>query len=324
MTALEFDDRPMLVIVPDGAPEEVWMEARESRVTASRMHTIADGSMKTWRRELNDQLNGSEFHGNAHTRRGHEREAELIRQAASLDGVAVLAPSHALYASWENELIGATPDGLGIHAGYGDFGAEAKSHAANWASDEIPADHYDQMQGGMYVTGFGIWLYVWEVEGQPGIQHRWVLRDDKRIEFLVRRANEYLAWRAAGAPDLWGGVDVEDDGHLSGYLAEQQAEVEHRKAKEAHGAALKARAAKLANGDERFRLPGTNAEMVFQRRPDTITFDEAAWAEGDPYTYKVWLAEKQFVAQHEQEAAERFPLVKPSAPTFRVTANGGA
>jgi len=71
------------------------------------------------------------------------------------------------------------------------------------------------------------------------------------------------------------------------------------------------------------RIPGTSASLFFEPRPDMITFDAEAWAEGDPFTYKATLAQRQFAVQHEAEAAERFPLVKPSAPVYRVTPNAG-
>ena len=71
-------DRELLVIVENGASEQEWHDGRDEGVTASEIHAIASGSMKTRRRILDAKLNGSTFKGNAHTARGHEREQAIL------------------------------------------------------------------------------------------------------------------------------------------------------------------------------------------------------------------------------------------------------
>lgn len=193
-------------VIVDGDDREQWMLARGEGVTASEVRQIATGGRATWRRILEQKLNGNKFRGNRHTRRGHEREPLLIEFAATLEPCQA---NHALLGAATNPLHRATPDGISD-----DFGVEVKSHAHGWTRTDIPAEHYDQMQWGMHVTGFNRWLYIWEVLDEDGYApledpaHVWVARDEKRIAELTKAADAFIAWREAGAPAL---ADVPDD-----------------------------------------------------------------------------------------------------------------
>lgn len=295
---------PLLVIVEDGAPEEDWHEARSYGVTASRTHSIANGSRKTWRRILDEQLNGSTFRGNRHTRRGHDREDDLIRQCAELPGVVALAPSHALFGAHANPLHRATPDGLGIHDTYGDFGTEVKHHSDTWDSDEIPADHYDQMQFGMHVTGFDWWLYAWGIEGVDGIFHRWVRRDDRRIAVLAARADAYIAWRAAGAPEIDGLSDDIDEAlaeDARGLAMEREA----KRIRAAAKAVLEAElvAPFLLNGGGTLQVAGSRAGYTVTTTHE-LQLDDEVWADADPLTYEEYLTAKAVAAKLRADALE--------------------
>src|SRR5580765_1563685 len=90
------------VIVPDDAPRTVWMLERGEGVTASRVWAIARGGIKTWRRELEQQMNGSTFRGTRQTAAGTAREDALLDEAA--DQLHEVTPNRALWASAENEL----------------------------------------------------------------------------------------------------------------------------------------------------------------------------------------------------------------------------
>jgi hypothetical protein len=183
-----------------------WMEARaDHRVTASEVHAIAAGGRSTWRRILTDKLNGRTFKGNATTQRGHTREPFLLAYLREFVDNTIAANAR-LYVHPEKPQFGATPDGRG-HLG-APFGVEVKSHGHEWGDrSDIPAEHYDQMQFGMFVLGFDQWLYGWEVmgeDGEPSLEnphHVWVDRDDARIAFLVGQAQAFLDWWEAGAPE---------------------------------------------------------------------------------------------------------------------------
>ena len=324
MTVATLADRELLVIVEDGASELVWMDARDEGVTASEIHDIAAGSRKTWRRILDAKLNGSTFKGNAATKRGHERESYILAEARILEGVVTLASSGALFGSHHNALHRATPDGLGIHSQLGEFGAEVKSHHADWTFDGIPVDHFDQMQWGMHVTGLDWWLYAWEVDGQPGIQHHWVARDDKRITQLIAQADAFIEWRAAGAPEIDDIPDDVDDA-LADYARGLALEAEGKRLKAAARSAIDefAAAQTSAPGDP-LRRNGSRAQLFFEPKPDTLTLDEDAWAAAEPGTYAEWVAARAAAAAQEAAALALYTRAKPTAPTFRVTANGGA
>src|SRR5690606_23103101 len=69
------------IVVPEDAPRTVWMLERGEGVTASRVWSIAKGGIRTWRRELEQMMNGSTFRGTAATRAGSAREAALLDEA---------------------------------------------------------------------------------------------------------------------------------------------------------------------------------------------------------------------------------------------------
>ena len=70
------------IVVPEDAPRTVWMLERGEGVTASRAWAIARGGIKTWRRELEQMMNGSTFRVTNATRDGSAREAALLDEAA--------------------------------------------------------------------------------------------------------------------------------------------------------------------------------------------------------------------------------------------------
>lgn len=321
MSVVTLADRELLVIVEDGAPEEEWHEGRDEGVTASEIRGIANGSRKRWRTILDGKLNGSTFRGNASTEAGHAAEPEIIRECQALPGVVALAASHALFGSHLNPLHRATPDGLGIHEQIGEFGAEVKNHQPGWTSEEIPAEHADQMQWGMYVTGFSWWLYAWRVEGVEGISHRWVMRDDARIARLVHQADSFIAWRAAGAPELDEIPDEVDDA-LAEYAEGMRLAAEGETLKKSSRPVIDAFALKQAQADEPLRKSGSRAALFFQPKPDAVVLDEAAWAAAEPETHAEYLALKKRVADVEAAALLLYNTTKPVAATFRVTRNG--
>lgn len=318
-------DRPLLVVVPGDASPVDWQEGRAEGVTASEIHAIAFGGLGTWKRCLADKLNGATFTGNAHTRRGHEREPFLIQWAD--DTIGAVRANTALLGHPEHPLHRATPDALGWEHSRGGFGVEVKSHDHGWTSDKIPTDHMDQMQFGMHVTGFDWWLYVWEVmgeDGQPTLaepSHIWVPRDDTRIAILARQADAFIEWRAAGAPDLDDIPDDVDDA-LADYARGLALSTEGDRLKAAARKVLDTFAAEQASTEEPLRRTGSRAALFFQPKPDVQVLDEVAWAHHEPESYAEWLALQSRVLETASAAAVLYHRPKPTAPTFRVTPNG--
>jgi hypothetical protein len=309
-----------LVIVPDGAPEDEWQDGRAGGPTASKIHDIAFGSRKTWRRILDEMLNGSTFKGNEHTRRGHEWEPRIIAELSDLPGVVTVTPSSALYGNLENPKHRATPDALGLDAGGTQFGVEVKHHASNWTSTTIPVAHMDQMLWGMHVLGLDLWLYAWAVDGEDGIQHRWVVRDDDRIAFLVKQANTFIEWRAAGAPELDDIPDEVDDA-LTDYARGLALTSEGDALKKSARKVIDEYATTAAVEGEPLRAGGSRAALFFQ--PKTVqVLDEDAWAAAEPETYAEFASMRERVKATEIAAAQLYTKTKTTAPTFRVTRNG--
>lgn len=301
-----------LIIVPADAPREVWADARAEGVTASEIHAIAQGGRSTWQRILEDKLNGAKFKGNAQTRRGHEREAYLLSYADRR--IANLRPNQALLGAAHAPLHRATPDALGWTPERGGFGAEAKSHDFGWTRTDIPAEHYDQMQFGMWVTGYRWWLYIWEVMGEDGTptlddpQHIWVERDDARIAVLGAEADRFIAWRAAGAPDVDGDLPADVDDALADWRAARERKTEAEAEESAAAARIREYAEKTGNK----KGAGSRANFTFAvtTKPE---LDLEAWAAAEPDTF----AEREDMRERlaELDAAALALYSKPKTTT---------
>jgi len=332
VSTVEEEERGLLVIVGEDATEEEWHDGRDEGVTASEIHAIAVGSRKAHRSILDGKLNGSAFKGNAQTQAGHDAEAGMIAAVRGLPGVVSAQESRSLFGNWDNPLHRATPDGFGMSAQLGQpFGIEAKWHAAGWAGavwagdwdqSAIPAEHFDQMQWGMHVTGLEWWLYVVTVEGIDGIRHVWVPRNDRRIAILVREADAFIAWRECGAPEV---DDIPDD------VDEALAEYARALADEADAAARKklARitidaytATHTPDDDAPLRKSGSRASLFFQPKPGIEVLDEGAWREAEPDTYEEYVSTVARAEAQRCAAQELYKTTKPVAATFRVNPNG--
>lgn len=312
--------RPLLVIVPEGAPDEEWHDGRDEGVTASDIHTIANGSIKARRGILDAKLNGSTFRGNQHTKRGHELEPIIIAAAAQLDGVEALEGLHTLFGHPDHPLHRATPDGLGYNAVRGKFGAEVKRREKASTVD-VPADHYDQCQFGMWVTGLQWWLYAWKVEGEDGIHHRWIERDDDRIAVLARQADDFIAWRAAGAPSINGLPDDIDDA-LAEYARGLAIAAEGEALKKAARTVIDAWIAEQAPTDV-LRREGSRASLTFTPKTKTV-IDEEAWAADKPKMHALVIGLEARAEMIRRAAEQVYRKTVPATPGFRIAANGDA
>jgi predicted phage-related endonuclease len=273
------------IIVPEDAPRTVWMMERGEGVTASEAWAVARAGIKARRRILEQKMNGSTFRGNKATNAGHAREAALLDEAA--ERMATLTPNGALWAAVENDLHRATPDAIAIDPDGRLVAVEVKSHEYGWESDTIPVEHMAQMQWQIHVLGADYALYGFEVRDEddmPPIDGAaWlpVERDDEMIDYLVQRADAFIAWRDAGCPDVDDLPEEVAAAHAAWAPLKRAADAAAAAEKKA-GAAMKAAAEKLP-GAKRFGAVGTTADGGFQVSvSECVAIDEDAWREAAP------------------------------------------
>lgn len=300
------------IVVPDGADRDQWMLERGVGVTASRAWAIARGGLSTWKREAEQQMNGSTFRGNAATRAGSSREAALLDEAAEKFGAGIM-PNGALWAAADNDEHRATPDGIDVdERGAVRRIAEVKSHDHKWTETGIPDEHRAQMQWQMHVTGAASGLYGFEVrdeDDQPPLDGAtWIQvdRDEDMIGWLVERADAYIAWRADGCPDI---MPMPDD--VADALAEWaplKAALDELAAVEKEAAArLKAAVANDPHA-ARFGATGMGELGGFQTTVTRKTaIDETAWKTGNPDGYKRVVEARAALKAAEAAALAAFP-----------------
>lgn len=276
------------IVVPEGAPRETWLAERGEGVTASEVWEIARGGVKTWRRILEAKMNGSRFNGTAATRAGSSREAALLDEAA--DEVGIVHPNGALWAAADNDLHRATPDGIGIRSEAGLIVVEVKSHEYGWKLDTIPADHLAQVQWQIHVLGATAGLYGFEVRDEddqpPADGATWipVPRDDEMIAWLTYRADQFIAWREAGCPDVDDLPDEVADA-LAAWAPTKTALDAAAAAEKVTNAAMKKAAAALPFA-ERFGAVGMGEAGGFQITvSESVSIDNAAWRAAEPETH---------------------------------------
>ena len=276
------------LIVPEDAPRTVWMLERGEGVTASEVWAIATGGIKTWRRILEQKMNGSTFGGTKSTRAGSAREAALVDEAWHESGqLDYVMANGGLWAAAENDRHRATPDGVGLLAG-GLCTVEVKSHEHGYKGDAFPKDHRAQVVWQRYVLGAEFGLYGAEIRNEddmpPADGADWQFvddQDDELLAFLIYRADKFLAWRDAGCPDF-------DD--LPAEVIEAQAKWAPLKRqldaavaaeKEANDAVKKAIAA-LPHA-ARFGAVGMTEDGGFQSIiTESTSIDEAKWRATEP------------------------------------------
>ena len=300
------------IVVPEGAPRELWLAERGEGVTASEVYAIARGGIRTWRRILEGKLNGNKFHGNAATRAGQSREAALLDEAA--EHLAEVTPNGALWAAAENDLHRATPDGFGVDANGDLCVIEVKSHEHGWDSEEIPAEHMAQMQFQAYVRGARGALYGFEVRDEDdmppidGATWLWVERDEEMIEWLISRANAFIAWRDAGCPDVDDLPDAVAIALDEWAIAKKQL-VEAEPVEKKTNAAMK-QAVKILPYAERFGAVGMGPKGGFQLTvAESVSIDEDAWKKAEPEEHARVEQMRVALAFAEATAKKRFPKI---------------
>lgn len=299
------------IVVPEGAPRTVWMLERGEGVTASRVWAIARGGIKTWRRELEQMMNGSTFRGTKATKAGSSREAALLDEAA--DQLHHVTPNAALWAAASNDLHRATPDGIGRNSDDTLVAVEVKSHEHGYEDNGIPADHLAQLQWQMHVLGAASGLYGYEIRDEddmpPAAGATWidVPRDDKMIAYLIMRADQFLAWRDAGCPDV---DDLPEDVQTAlDAWAPLKAQLDQVAADEKKAAAALKKAIRGSIPHaERFGAVAMGEQGGYQLGvTESTSIDEAAWEADSPETLAAVREMRERAAAVEARAKRMYP-----------------
>ncbi|KQQ65728.1 hypothetical protein [Microbacterium sp. Leaf320] len=313
------------LVVPDDAPRTVWMLERGEGVTASDAWRVARAGIKARRTIVEQKMNGSTFRGNKATDAGHAREAALLDEAA--DHLASLTPNGALWASAENDLLRATPDAIGIDQDGALVVVEVKSHEFGWESDTIPIEHMAQMQFQIHVLGAEYALYGFEVRDEddmpPVNGATWipVTRDDEMIAYLVERAEDFIAWRDAGCPDV---DDLPEE--VTAAMAEWaplKRDLDAAAAAEKKANAVVKKATANLPHAKRFGAVGMTEHGGFQVSVSESTgIDEAAWKEAEPGLHNHAEMLRVELALIEATAARQYPKTnRRSSLRFQETEN---
>lgn len=304
------------------ADEAAWLAARGEGVTATDVHGLAQGGASTRQRILADKVSGSSFRGNQHTARGKRREPIIAEWIERRFGI---APNRWLLAHPEHPQYLATPDGFGhitVQTGLTvPAGSEIKSHDHGWMPPEsgIPADHADQCQWGMFITGADAWLYVWEVmdaDGYPPLEpsFQWIIRDDERIAKLRAAADDFLAWRAAGAPKVDADLNPELDAAIARNITAKADLAETDKFIRNYIANRPDPAAGL-------KVSGTVGQLTFavlDRTSKTIDLD--AWEANDPEGFAAYNTHRDEADRIEAEALLAYTKTTTTTGTRLVIA----
>lgn len=298
------------LVVPDDAPRTVWMLERGEGVTASDVWRIARAGIKARRTIAEQKMNGSTFRGNKATNAGHAREAALLDEAA--ERLASLTPNGALWASAENDLHRATPDAIGIDQDGVLVVVEVKSHEFGWKSDAIPVEHMAQMQWQIHVLGADYGLYGFEVRDEddmPPIEGAtWipVPRDEEMIAYLVERADDFIAWRDAGCPDV-DALPAEVNAALSKWAPLKRSLDIAAAAEKKAADEMKKAIAKLPHA-ARFGAVGMGAGGGFQSSvTESASIDEDAWKAASPEVHAHAESLRVELALIEASALKHYP-----------------
>ncbi|MDY7814032.1 hypothetical protein, partial [Burkholderia pseudomallei] len=145
-----------------------------------------------------------------------------------------------------------------------------------------PADHYDQCQFGMHVTGARRWLYGWEVMGEDGEptldepRFVWIDRDERRIAKLVSQADAFLAWWDAGAP-MVDDLDPELDDALAAFADARSRKKDAETDEKAAEAIVRRYIAETPGAeDDGLKLAGRAAQLVCSVTEKDV-LDPVAW-----------------------------------------------
>lgn len=185
---------------------EQWFRLRAGRPTASQFDRIftaggKDSAKSTWENyalELcaecirPDEL-AKGWTGNQHTDRGNELEPEAREEFVRRTGLHVRQVG---FVTRDDGVVGCSPDGLIVDAsGQWEAGLEIKCpspavHARYLLGGELPAEHKQQVHGGMAVTGLSQWHFM---SYCPGFRPLWLIaKRDAYTEALSKAIDRFV------------------------------------------------------------------------------------------------------------------------------------
>ena len=292
---------------------EAWLAERAQSVSATLAAKLGAASDLNYciTEQVREKIHGSTFNGNAYTAWGKEREPFLEQAGWIRHGI--VGESH-LFFHRENPRHSASPDGIAVNGVTGEVAlGEYKTSGKELTWDKVVSNgYYDQVQWQLHVLeGSHCWL-MWEWRrdhpnggfyAEVGGEHL-ILRDQERIDELVRRADLFLEV-----------LDAERDRMSSMAQAEETDEVDpelytlvllHLRAKDEQKRAEEhLRAYCEANGLKSLEIPGL-AKVSYSFGSARSSFDREAFNTDHPGLYE------QYVR----------PGSAPERPTLRVTAKG--
>lgn len=141
--------------------EAEWLEQRREYITATEIARLA-ASPSEWARIRHEKEHGSDFHGNAVTRWGHEREPEIGKFVRMFEDSRLTGNTDLCVL--DGTRIAATPDMLPNDLSTGcEVIGEIKTAGKQLIPDLIPQKYRDQVQVQLMVTGAEACVFACEV-----------------------------------------------------------------------------------------------------------------------------------------------------------------
>ena len=192
----------MPIALVSSTDEKRWHEQRDLRVTKTDAVRLYGAGISTWKRIYAEKNEGSSFHGNASTERGHRLEPVVQSWVEANYGI---PPANMLYANDANPLHAATPDCALLDDGEWSI-FEIKTTVKSFAAG-LPKKIILDVLWQRHVMGAGWSAVAWwhvDEQGQPLTiepQVTEVPYDEVETQKLIDGVNAYLAWVEAGCPD---------------------------------------------------------------------------------------------------------------------------
>jgi hypothetical protein len=187
----------MMVIVECEQQSKEWFDTKVGIPSAASFDQIitTKGEPSKSRQKYMYQLSGEiilgnkvETYTNAAMQRGNELEPEARQAFEFIHDVQVRKVGFVFYD--EQKKYGCSPDGLMT-----DTGLEMKcpllhTHIGYLLDNKLPTDYFQQVQGGMFITGFKYWYFMSYYPGLPPLILT-INRDEKFIDKLKAELDSF-------------------------------------------------------------------------------------------------------------------------------------
>lgn len=186
-----------MVIVECEQQSKEWFDTKVGIPSAASFDQIitTKGEPSKSRQKYMYQLSGEiilgnkvETYTNAAMQRGNELEPEARQAFEFIHDVQVRKVGFVFYD--EQKKYGCSPDGLMT-----DTGLEMKcpllhTHIGYLLDNKLPTDYFQQVQGGMFITGFKYWYFMSYYPGLPPLILT-INRDEKFIDKLKAELDSF-------------------------------------------------------------------------------------------------------------------------------------